>query len=134
MPLPHVLVSIAMDLTFKKALEVSKQRSLETHQGVSDDVRIVEPLAENPVSQSNGYKIHSSIGNKDPIYNPTEFTEMAEAWIAYYEEAMLGSGSNTQPVDIDLKGDEVAAERVVTNAARRVISQHRDEIEALAYK
>ena len=39
-----------------------------------------------------------------------------------------------RPVKIDLSEDRAAATRVVRTAARRVINQHRDEIEALAYK
>lgn len=40
----------------------------------------------------------------------------------------------TRPVQINLSQDQAAASRVVRAAARRVIAQHRDEIEALAYK
>ncbi|ENU60697.1 hypothetical protein [Acinetobacter guillouiae] len=41
---------------------------------------------------------------------------------------------SVRPVIINLSEDRVAATRVVRTAARRVINQHRDEIEALAYK
>ncbi|MFU9046291.1 hypothetical protein ACNAUY_07850 [Acinetobacter tibetensis] len=42
--------------------------------------------------------------------------------------------TRTTPVQINLSQDQAAATRVVRAAARRVITQHRDEIEALAYK
>lgn len=41
---------------------------------------------------------------------------------------------SVRPVKIDLNEDPEASARLVRAAARRVIKQHKDEIEALAYK
>jgi len=49
-------------------------------------------------------------------------------------DGFVGSAAVVRPVHIDLDEDRAAATRVVRSAARRVINQHLDEIEALAYK
>lgn len=62
--------------------------------------------------------------------------ERRKALLSNRASSTAGTGTcpPTRPVQINLTKDKVAGGRVIRAAARRVIEQHRDEIEALAYK
>lgn len=73
--------------------------------------------------------------NRDAFEIPKRETKEAATSIwANFDRTAKQSAEPVRPVNINLSEDPEASARLIRASLRRVIKQHRDEIEALAYK